>query len=170
VFDTVKLDWISSQNIMNKSTNELLDLIKDFDSNWLNEDFSDEYLRKVIVLIKERLKTLSDVKTNSDYFFNDPKEYDEKSLQKCWHESASQIIEEFYLELEKISTWNSTSINELIASFVQNQDIGFGKLMQPLRVALTGALIGPSIPNMIEVLELETCKRRLQNILDFKLK
>ena len=170
VFDTVKLDWVSSQNIMNKSTNELLDLIKDFDSNWLNEDFSDEYLRKVIVLIKERLKTLSDVKTNSDYFFNDPKEYDEKSLQKCWHESTSQIIEEFFLELEKISTWNSTSIDELIASFVKNQGIGFGKLMQPLRVALTGALIGPSIPDMIEVLELETCKRRFQNILDFKLK
>ena len=42
--------------------------------------------------------------------------------------------------------------------------------MQPLRVALTGALIGPSIPDMIEVLELETCKRRFQNILDFKLK
>ena len=170
VFDTVKLDWVSSQNIMNKSTNELIDLIKDFDSNWLNEDFSDEYLRKVIVLIKERLKTLSDVKTNSDYFFNDPKEYDEKSLQKCWNESTSQIIEDFYLELEKISTWNSTSIDELIASFVKNQGIGFGKLMQPLRVALTGALIGPSIPDMIELLELETCKRRFQNILDFKLK
>ena len=90
------------------------------------------------------MKTLSDVKTNSDYFFNDPKTYDEKSLQKCWHDSASQIIEEFYLELEKISTWNSTSIDKLIASFVQNQGIGFGKLMQPFRVALTGALIGPS--------------------------
>ena len=74
------------------------------------------------------------------------------------------------MELEKISTWNSTSIDELIASFVKNQGIGFGKLMQPLRVALTGALIGPSIPDMIEVLELETCKRRFQNILDFKLK
>jgi len=58
----------------------------------------------------------------------------------------------------------------MIASFVKNQGIGFGKLMQPLRVALTGALIGPSIPDMIEVLELETCKRRFQNILDFKLK
>ena len=170
VFDTVKLDWVSSQNIMNKSTNELLDLIKDFDSNWLKEDFSDEYLHKVIILIKERLKTLSDVKTNSDYFFYDPKEYDEKSIQKCWHDSTSKIIEEFYLELEKISNWNSQSIDEMIASFVQNQDIGFGKLMQPLRVALTGALIGPSIPDLIEVLEIETCKRRLQNILDFKLK
>ena len=74
------------------------------------------------------------------------------------------------MELEKISAWNSKSIDELIASFVQNQGIGFGKLMQPLRVALTGALIGPSIPDMIEVLELETCKRRFQNILDFKLK
>ena len=74
------------------------------------------------------------------------------------------------MELEKISTWNSTSIDEMIASFVKNQGIGFGKLMQPLRVALTGALIGPSIPDMMEVLELETCKRRFQNILDFKLK
>ena len=91
-------------------------------------------------------------------------------IQKCWHESTSQIIEDFFLELEKISAWNSTSIDELIASFVKNQGIGFGKLMQPLRVALTGALIGPSIPDMIEVLELETCKRRFQNILDFKLK
>ena len=170
VFDAVKLDWVSSQNILNKSTNELLDLIKEFDSDWFKKDFSDEYLCKVIILIKERLKTLSDVKPNSDYFFYDPKEYDEKSLQKCWHDSTNQILEAFYLDLEKLSTWDSASIDELIASFVQTQDIGFGKLMQPLRVALTGALIGPPIPDLIEVLELGTCKRRLQNILDFKLK
>ena len=51
VFDTVKLDWVSSQNIMNKSTNELLDLIKDFDSTWLKKDFSDpEFCLKPISL------------------------------------------------------------------------------------------------------------------------
>ena len=167
VFDTVKLDWVSSQNIMNKSTNELLDLIKDYDSNWPREDISDEHLYKVIALIKDRFKTLADVKKESDYFFNDPKEYDEKSIQKCWNDSSSQIIRDFYLELEKISSWNSISIEEMITTFTQNQDIGLGKLMQPLRIALTGAMTGPSIPDLIEILKLETCKRRMQNILNY---
>jgi len=167
VFDSAKLDWVSSQNIMNKSTNELLDLIKDYDSNWPRENISDEYLYKVIALIKERFKTLADVKKESDYFFNDPKEYDEKSIQKCWNDSSSQIIRDFYLELEKISSWNSISIEEMITTFTQNQDIGLGKLMQPLRIALTGAMTGPSIPDLIEILKLETCKKRMQNILNY---
>ena len=167
VFDSAKLDWVSSQNIMNKSTNELLDLIKDYDSNWPRENISDEHLYKVIALIKERFKTLADVKKESDYFFNDPKEYDEKSIQKCWNDSSSQIIRDFYLELEKISSWNSISIEEMITSFTKNQDIGLGKLMQPLRIALTGAMTGPSIPDLIEILKLETCKRRMQNILNY---
>jgi glutamyl-tRNA synthetase len=43
-----------------------------------------------------------------------------------------------------------------------------GKLMQPLRLALAGALVGPSMPDLMDVLGKEVCIKRLENILELK--
>ena len=56
-------------------------------------------------------------------------------------------------------------IDELIDKCVKAINIGKGKLMQPLRIALTGALKCPSIPDLMTLLGKETCLIRIKNIL-----
>ena len=162
-----KLDWVSSQKILAKKSSELLELINDFDSSWSSENRNNDFLVKVIEIIKDRLKTLSDVKDHS-YFFKDPTGFDEDALKKCWKEPTSGIIGQFLSKLKKLDGWNVKMIDDLIRQCVEELSIGMGKLMQPLRLALAGALVGPSMPDLMDVLGKEVCIKRLENILELK--
>ena len=167
VFDMTKLDWVSSQKILAKKSSELLELINDFDSSWSSYNRNNDFLVKVIELIKERLKTLSDVKDHS-YFFKDPTGFDENALKKCWKEDTSGILDQFLSKLKKLDEWNVKTIDDLIRQCVEELSIGMGRLMQPLRLALAGELVGPSMPDFMEILGKEVCSKRLENILEFK--
>ena len=165
VFDTTKLEWVSSQNIFKISSAKLVDIVSEFDPTWCGEGNSLDYLVNVIDLIKDRIKTLSDIKENSFYFFNHPIEYDESAMKKCWGENTKDILNSFQGELSNLNDWNSSNIDESINKCVNAINVGKGKLMQPLRIALTGALIGPSIPDLMNLLGKETCLIRIKNIL-----
>ncbi|RZP24042.1 glutamate--tRNA ligase [bacterium] len=165
VFDTTKLEWVSSQNIFKISSAKLVDIVSEFDPTWCSEGNSLDYLVNVIDLIKDRIKTLSDIKENSFYFFNHPIEYDESAMKKCWGENTKDILNSFQGELSNLNDWNSSNIDESINKCVNVINVGKGKLMQPLRIALTGALIGPSIPDLMNLLGKETCLIRIKNIL-----
>tara|TARA_X000000950_G_scaffold288857_1_gene407954 strand:+ start:1712 stop:3208 length:1497 start_codon:yes stop_codon:yes gene_type:complete len=165
VFDTTKLEWVSSQNIFKISSAKLVDIVSEFDPTWCSEGNSLDYLVNVIDLIKDRIKTLSDIKENSFYFFNHPIEYDESAMKKCWGENTKDILNSFQGELSNLNDWNSSNIDESINKCVNAINVGKGKLMQPLRIALTGALIGPSIPDLMNLLGKETCLIRIKNIL-----
>ena len=165
IFDTTKLDWVSSQNIFGISAAELVDIVNKFDPTWCGEGHSLDYLVRVIELIKDRIKTLSDIKENTSYFFNHPTEYDKAAMKKCWSEKTNGILKSFQEELSHLDDWSSSNIDELIDRCVNTICVGKGKLMQPIRIALTGALKGPPIPNLMTLLGKETCLVRFKNIL-----
>ena len=78
---------------------------------------------------------------------------------------ASEILKSYYEELLRTLNWNDKLIDESITRFVDRKGIGKGKLIQPLRLALTGALIGPSMVNLMVLLKKDTCLRRIKNSL-----
>jgi len=165
VFDTTKLEWVSSQNIFKIPAAKLVDIVSEFDPTWCGEGHNLDYLVNVIDLIKDRIKTLSDIKENAFYFFNHPTEYDEAAMKKCWGENTNDILNSFQEELSQLDDWNSSKIDELIDKIVNAINVGKGKLMQPLRIALTGTLKGPSIPDLMTLLGKEKCLIRIKNIL-----
>ena len=165
VFDTTKLEWVSSQNIFKIPAAKLVDIASEFDPTWCGEDHNLDYLVNVIDLIKDRIKTLSDIKENAYYFFNHPTKYDEAAMKKCWGKSTNDMFNSFQGELSQLDDWNSSNIDELIDKCVNAFNVGKGKLMQPLRIALTGALKGPSIPDLMTILGEATCLIRIKNIL-----
>ena len=165
VFDSTKLDWVSSQNISKISATRLVNIVSEFDPTWCGEGHSLDYLVNVIGLIKDRIKTLSDIKENASYFFNHPIDFDEAAMKKCWSENTKGILNSFQEELSNLNDWNSSNIDESINRFVNAINAGKGKLMQPLRIALTGALKGPSIPDLMTLLGEATCLIRINNIL-----
>ena len=164
--DNTKLEWVSSQNIFKIPAAKLVDIASEFDPTWCGEGHSSDYLVNVIDLIKDRIKTLSDIKENAFYFFNHPTEYDEAAIKKCWVENTNSILNSFQEELSHLDDWNSSNIDELIDNCVNAIKVGKGELMQPLRISLTGALKGPSIPDLMTLLGKETCLIRIKNILE----
>jgi glutamyl-tRNA synthetase len=166
VFDSKKLDWMSAQHITNKDPSQLLDLIKILKPEWGNSGSSDEHLRSVISSLKGRSKTLLDIINHSQYFFSDPSEYDQDAVSKCWKEETSNILNAYAQETLVSIEWDENSIDRSINEFADTKEIGKGKLIQPLRLALSGTLTGPSVVQVMMVLGKDTCLRRIKNILN----
>ena len=92
VFDNKKLDWLSGQHIMQKESEDLLDLIRSIKPEWGSSISSEKYLISIIMHLKERSKTLLDIITQSEYFFNDPGKYAQNAVAKCWYEDTPKLL------------------------------------------------------------------------------
>ena len=102
----------------------------------------------------------------SEYFFNDPAEYDQDIIAKCWKKDSDEILNSYFQDTLISLEWADALIDQSIDDFVDQKGIGKGKLIQPLRVALSGVLTGPSMVDLMMLLGKETCLRRIKNILN----
>ena len=119
---------------------------------------------KVLFTCKDKTPNVKHERTVNVVLDADGK-YDEAAMKECWGENTNDILNSFQEELSQLDDWNSSNIDESINIFVNAINVGKGKLMQPLRIALTGALKGPSIPDLMTLLGKETCLIRFKNIL-----
>ncbi len=161
VFDEKKLHWISGQHINKMSSSEIFEGIKHIDSNWQTDEDND-YVLKVIELMKERVKSLNELKDMTVMFFEDPIKYDEKASKKNWKDrSINELVEKFQKSLLKIELWNVEQIEIALRKFVETESISAGKIIHPTRLALSGIPSGPSLFELMELLGKTTCLRRL---------
>lgn len=168
VFNAVKLDWLNSHYIKNMAVGELTKRIIHFleQENLIEkENYDFEYIKKVVTLEQPRLKTLSEIGEKASYFFKTP-EYQSELL--VWRNMLFKDISvslsvsyktifgvsevDFYREnLEKIL------LKE--AERAKNKDRG--RLLWPLRAALTGL---EKSPGPFEIMEILGKKRTLERI------
>jgi glutamyl-tRNA synthetase len=166
VFDDKKLHWLNGQHIQKLSSKDILNKIKEVNSEWKSE-IEDEYLLKVIDLMKERVKTLNEMQTNTEYFFYDPADYDEKAAKKKWkNDSVNELIEKYTSELSKIEKWTVENIENTLRKLADHKEISPGKIIHPTRLAVSGTSSGPSLFDMMELLGKDTCIRRLETALE----
>ena len=119
-----------------------------------------------LILIICIAKTLLDIIIQSQYFFSDPSEYDQEAVAKCWKEDTPEILNSYAQEMLASIEWDDDSIDSSINEFADIKEIRKGKLIQPLRFALSGTLTGPSMVQLMLILGKNTCLRRIENILN----
>ena len=83
----------------------MVDIASEFDPTWCGEGHSLEYLVKVIELIKDRIKTLSDIKENAFYFFNHPTEYDEAAIEKTGSGPRQAFMDKHKDRIKNVTTY-----------------------------------------------------------------
>ena len=150
-FDPDKTKWFNQQYMMKKSDAELAELyISILTKKGITKE--NTFIEKVVFLIKERATFVSDFWDLSNFFFEDPTEYDEKASKKNWKEDTADLMKELILELEKIEDFNSQNIENTIKDWITSKEIGFGKVMQPFRLSLVGAMKGPHLFDIAEML------------------
>ena len=108
-------------------------------------DISPEYSLKVVKLLKERASFVSDFWELGFYFFVAPENYDEKAAKKAWKEDTGNLMEDLIAELKKINDFSSENLQEQVKGWIKSKEIGFGKIMQPFRLSLVGAMQGPDV-------------------------
>jgi len=159
-FDPEKNKWFNHQYLQ-KQTDE--SLAKAFEKDVIKKlgkcDFSFVEMTKIVSMIKERAHFVNEFWDLADYFFEAPSSYDEKAA-KNWKEETPVLMQQVIAELNKIEDFTSVTIENELKNWMTTNEIGMGKVMQPLRLSLVGALKGPHLFDIIEMIgKTETIKR-----------
>ena len=156
-FDPEKNKWFNHQYLQ-KQTDE--SLAKAFKVILEEKGISTSLdITRIVTSIKERANFITEFWDLADYFFVAPTSYDEKAA-KNWKEETPELMEQVVGQLQNIEDFTSTNIETLLKDWMTTNEIGMGKVMQPLRLSLVGALKGPHLFDIIELIgKAETSNR-----------
>ncbi len=164
-FDYTKLDWMNSKYIQDLPVENLVGELRPYikDANLDSRIVSDEWLHKLVELYKERFRTLPEFISLTTPFFSDEIEYDDTAVQKHIKKSNPSLIKDAYTKLKEIKDFSSIQeLEDCLRSITTEHSIGFGKLAQPIRVALIGKSASAGIFETLELLGKEKTLKRLE--------
>jgi glutamyl-tRNA synthetase len=169
VFDMNKLNWLNFEYIKTADENLLAGLIKGklVSKNLVGvKDITLTYILKMIPLMRERVTTINDFIDKGIYFFKDPDDYDGQAITKYWDEEAKKLLTDYLENLKQITMekFNASSLEEHLRSFAGTNGLKAGKIIHPLRFALTGTAKSPGIFELMEVLGSETVIKRIEKL------
>ncbi len=157
-FDPEKIKWFNHHYMQEQSSEKLAALFKSSRSEL--SDIDNGYIALIVDLIKERATFVSDFWELSSFFFLAPSEYDEKALKKAVKEDTRALMQELISVVESADDSSKETIQDAVKGWIASNEIGFGKVMMPLRLALVGALQGPDVFDIIFVIgKTESIKR-----------
>jgi glutamyl-tRNA synthetase len=159
-FNPDKAMWFNQQYMQTKSDIELADLFLPDLKEKLSTEIDQTFVIKVVSLIKERAVFVHDFWGLSSFFFKAPESYDEKASKKNWKEGTNELMKAFINIVSSIEDFSSANTETVVKAWITDKEIGFGKVMQPLRLSLVGALKGPHLFDIMEMIgKQETIKR-----------
>ena len=167
VFNHKKLLWYNENYLREQSDDRLAERLRVI-AEARNIDLpEDEFLKEAISLLKERVSKIEEILEMGDFFFKDPESYDEKALKK-WKADSSDLVKQYRGSIEDLeeSEFEAATLKSHLEEVIEKNDVGFGKLMMPLRIAVTGQGFGPDLFSSMELLGKETVIRRLDTALD----
>lgn len=163
VFNIEKLEWLNGGYIRKKSPDEIAELARPFFPPGM-ADKDKQYLERIIALEQPRLRKLSEIGERTDYFLHLP-EYSAEMLRwkSMGKDEVAVSLDKSIDILSKMAGEDvlQTKINPL---FLQEAELmgDRGRLLWPLRVALTGKKASPGPFEIMEVLGKEESLRRLK--------
>ncbi len=167
VFDRRKLEDICSEHIKMASPERLADLAIPFlrELGLLTGDVTDEYrawLQQVMALLKERLRTLMQLKEYHSYWFTEDVSFDEKAISK-WlsKESTADVLEKLRPRLAELEPWTVEAIEQAVRGTAAGLELSAAKVIHPLRAATTGTTIGPSLFHLVHLLGKDRTLKRV---------
>ncbi len=159
-FDPEKTKWFQQQHLKSKSNTEILSMIE---PNLPHHNYSSEKLEKICGLMKERVVFASEIAHDASYFFIEPQQYDEKTVEKKWKDNSATLLLDLSTKLAALEKFDAHNIESAFHDFLQESGIGLGQVMPVLRLALTGLGNGPQIFEIAEILGKETVIKRIEN-------
>jgi glutamyl-tRNA synthetase len=165
VFDPEKLLWMNGQYLMRMSPDEIYPHLLPF----LGENTRPlDELRAVIELNKTRARTLRELAELMTPFFadDDSIEYEPEAVKKHLKgDDLANRLSELHDVLANTDPFDVTTTEEALRSLAESRGLSAGKLIHPLRLALTGRGASPPIFDVAVVLGKERTSRRLQRLI-----
>ena len=163
-YNEEKLLWLNAHYIKNVSNDRLAKELEFFDCHLQGHDKKEMLLD----LSKERAQTLVELKDAIQKILDAPTSYEAKGSKKFVKENTIKILES-YLQIleEKKDTLHLACDYELITKpFIEEFELKFPQLFQPIRIALTGGTQAPSVYDIMAVLGFEEVKLRINRAIE----
>ena len=157
-FDPDKIKWFNHHYMQEQSDDELAEAFQANRSELKSIDTS--YIAMVVALVKERATFVNDFWDLSSFFFVAPESFDEKASKKAFKDETKDLMTQLVSIVSAIEDFEVETLQTEIKGWITGNDIGFGKVMMPLRLALVGSLKGPDVFDIIYMIgKAETVKR-----------
>lgn len=158
-FDIQKAQWFNQQYIKATSNEVLADrLIKES-----GQSVSRETAAKIVSIMKERVTFPQEIWEQAKFLFSAPTQFDESVVSKKWNDEAIAVITAFKNALAGEASINAASAKSVLESAAASVNIGVGKIMQALRVAITGNGSGPDLMITMEIIGKDAVIKRLDH-------
>ena len=164
-FDPEKTKWFQNHYLQEKD-NETLS--KMFSKLVEEKGFTtNNNLPIIVASLKERATFVSDLWEQGSFFFVTPTSYDEKASKKAFKEGTAEILTQVSSILNDCEAFTSEEITTKVKGWITSQEIGFGKVMMPLRLSLVGEMKGPDVFDIAAILGKEETLKRMKNTITF---
>lgn len=169
-FDPVKILWQNGQWIRKIADKQGIDALYARTAGFWPEsakDYDDEYRKAVLSIIYDRLKTLSDLREMTGYFFADPIVDSEliignKFLKKFSEEELSELLQISASKLEQ-TEWNANSLQQALNELLAETDKKPAELFSLIRISLSYAPFSPALHLTMSVLGKNTTIARIRD-------
>jgi glutamyl-tRNA synthetase len=154
IFNIEKLNWLNEVHIRNKPNAEILNMLKQelFKSKYKESLFNDGYLLKVIEAMKERVSFIKDFIEKCTYFYEQPKEFDESVIKKRWRKDTPEQLSKLKEQFINLVNPSREDYEQALKKTAEDLNIGNGKLIHPLRLAVSGTGSGPGVFDIVDTL------------------
>lgn len=174
VFDLVKLNSLNADHLRRKTNEELLAQLK---KEILNSQFlaslhasrsgsilnlPDSHLLKIIEAMKERVSFVKEFITNCLYFYTPPKEYEQKSVEKNWKPETPEQMKKLADAFSALLNPTKEDFELTLTKVAEELNIGKGKLIHPLRLAVSGQSTGPGMFDLLIILGKDEVVKRIE--------
>ena len=169
LFDRRKLIAFNTEHIRRVGPERLLKYFKDYltvsESPLVQKD--DETLAYVLQA-NQGAQTFEQIADKCGFLFIEKVEFDPKAVKKVLRkEGAADLLGQVRTSLSELEVWDKESLHTMIEQLCQKNEVGMGKVAQPIRVAITGTMISPPIDDSLILLGKEKTLKRIDDTLEF---
>lgn len=167
-FNTEKLLWLNHQYIMNAEPELVASHLEwHMQQRGIGAATQGPALVDIVKAQRERSKTLVEMANASTYFYQDFSEYDEKAAKKNFKQGTDEVLQALYDAFVAVTEWQGEVLHKIVLHTAEQLELKLGKVAQPLRVAVCGTGMSPSIDVTLSLLGRDKTLSRLQKAINY---
>ena len=167
MFDKDKLLDLNAKHIRNKKADELAEPLLFHLKERGIEAKNDSFTHEVIASLQPRSKTLIEMAAGADFYYREEIEPDKAAAKKFLTPNVIPVLQKAAERLEALSSWTQEAMEAVFKDIMEEESLKFGKIAQPLRVALTGTTVSPGIFEMMLALGQKKTVKRICRAIQF---
>ena len=166
-FDFEKGKWFNHKYIQEVVDAELAEMFKPIlKENGVDvEAYSDEFITRVVSMVKDRVNFVRDLWDVTRFFFEAPTEYEEKAVKKRWKEDSPAVMTELVEVLRGLEDFSCAAAEPAVLGWITEKGYHMGNVMNAFRLTVVGECKGPHMFDITELIgKEETVKRVLAGV------